>query len=64
MSSVCLCACVCAHTLPALSETSEAIPIKFDTVTVSVTRMHHMLITLTETFIQGQTDPNHENNTV
>ena len=37
--------------------------IKFDTVTASVMRMHHMLI-FTLTFIQGHTDPNHINKIV
>ena len=45
-----------------ISETSEAIAIKFDTVTASVTRMHHVLMILTLTFIQGHTDLNYENN--
>ena len=44
-----------------ISKTSEAIA-EFDTVTASVTRMHHMLIILTVTIIQGHTDLNHENN--
>ena len=47
---------------PAISKTSEVIAIKFDTVTASVTRMHHVLIILTLTFIQGHTDLLHENN--
>ena len=36
--------------------------IKLGTVTASDMRMHHMLIILTLTFIQGHTDLNHENN--
>ena len=57
---VCVCVSLCRQ--PYLSETSEAIAITFDTVTASVTRMHHMLFILTLTFIQGHTDFNHENN--
>ena len=53
-----MCVPVASH----ISETSEAIDITFDTVTASVTRMHHMLIILTLTLIQGRTDLNHENN--
>ena len=41
-----------------ISETSEAIVIRFDTVTASVTRIRHASIILT--FIQGHTDLNHE----
>ena len=53
-----LCVSVASH----ISETSEAIAIKVDTVTASVTRMHHVLIIiLSLTFIQGHTDLNHEN---
>ena len=69
---VCMCACmlVCIHVSVCppiashISETSasEAIAVKFDTMTASVTRMHHMLIILNFTFIQGHTDFNHENN--
>ena len=42
-SSLCVCLSVASH----ISETSETITIKFDTVTASVMRMHHMLIILT-----------------
>ena len=65
--SVCLsvCVCVCVRVSLSLgsdsSETVEAI-IKLGTVSPSDTRMHHMLIMLTLTFIQGHTDVNHENN--
>ena len=67
MTSVCACVCVylrsvCLSFASHISETSEAIAIKFYTVTVSVTRMHHMLIILTLTFIQGHMDLDHENN--
>ena len=65
---VCVCACVracmyvCLSIASHISETSEARAITFDTLTASVTRMHHVLIILTLTFIQGQPDLNHENN--
>ena len=42
-------------------ETVEAIIVKLGTVGVSDMIMHHMLIVLTLTFIQGHTDLNHEN---
>ena len=45
-----------------VSETGKAIAIKVDKVTVSVTGMHHVLIILTLTYIQGHADSNHENN--
>ena len=57
---VCVCVCVCPSVAHNISERSEAIAIKFDPVTASVTRTHHMLIILTLTFIQGHTDVNHE----
>ena len=46
-----------------ISEISEAIAIKLDTMTASVTEMHHMLIISTLTFTQGHADLilNHEN---
>ena len=40
-----------------ISETSELIAIKFDTVIASVMGMHHVLIVLTLSFIQGHTGP-------
>ena len=43
-------------------ETVEVIIIKVDMATASDMRMHHVLIILTLTFIQGYTDLNHENN--
>ena len=49
--------CVCASDS---SGTIEAIIIKLGKVTASDMRMHHMLIILTLTFIQGHTDLNHE----
>ena len=65
---VCVCVCVCARarshpSVPShTSETREAIAIKVNTVTTSVTGMHHVLTTLVLTFIQGDTDLNHKNN--
>ena len=57
--SVCL--SVCAS--PAIiSETSEAMAVKFDTVTASVTVMHQVVIILTLTYLQGHTYLNDENN--
>ena len=45
-----------------ISKTSEAIAIKFDTVTASITTMYHMQTTLTLTFVESHTDLTHENN--
>ena len=56
-----MCLSVTSH----ISETSEAIAIKFDTVTASVMRMHQVLIILTLTTTWHQSRPmerNHENN--
>ena len=50
---VCVRACACVRTI-------NVIVIKLGTVTASNTRMHHVLIRLTLTFIQGHTDLNHE----
>ena len=44
------------------SETIEVIIIKIGTITASYMLMHHVLIILTLTFIQGHTDLNHEHN--
>ena len=57
----CVYVCVC---VPLASESSETVKdiAKLGTVTASVTRMHHELIILTLTFIQGHTYQNHENN--
>ena len=52
---------VCLSVTAHISETSEAITIKFGTVTASVMIMHQVLIILTLTFIQGHTDLNHKN---
>ena len=43
-------------------ETVEVIIIKLGTVTALDMRMHHVLIILTLTFIEGHTDLTHENN--
>ena len=63
--SVCVCVCVCM-VLSIASDSLEiikAIIIKLGTETASdIMRMHHMLIILTLTSIQGHTDLNHENN--
>jgi hypothetical protein len=44
------------------SEIINVIIIKLGTVTASDVRMHHVLIILILTFIQGHSDFNHENN--
>ena len=56
-------ACVraCVSVASHISAASETIGIKFDTVTASVTRIHHMLIILT--LNECDADLNHENNT-
>ena len=59
--TVCVCVYVCRSTTSHISETYEAIAIKFDTVTASVTGMHHVFIIIL-TFIQGDNDLNHKNN--
>ena len=66
---VCVCVRLCVCPLQAIprklcdsSETIEVINIKLGMVTASVIVMHHVLIILTLTFIQGQTDLNHKNN--
>ena len=61
-ASVYACVCVCVSVASHISEVSEAITIKFDMVTASITRMHYMLIILTLTIIQGYRHLNHENN--
>ena len=43
------------------SETVEVIIVIYGTVTTSDMSMHHVLLILTLTFIQGHTDFNHEN---
>ena len=58
---VSVCLSVCLSVVSHISETRKAIAITFKTVTASVTRMHHVFMTLTLTFIQGHTDLNHDN---
>ena len=48
-----MCVCVCVTLASDSSETVEVVIVKLGTVTASVTRMHHVLIILTLTFIQG-----------
>ena len=54
--------CVCLSLASNSSETVKVIVIKLGTVTASDMRIHHMLIILTLTFIQGHIDLNGENN--
>ena len=58
---VCVCMCVCLSVASYISETRKAIAITFGTVTASGTRMHDVLIIMTLTFIEGNTDFNHGN---
>ena len=51
-----VCVCVCVPLATDSSETINVIVIKRGTVTATDMRMHHMLITLTLTFIQDNTD--------
>ena len=62
--SVYVCLCLCADLFLAsdFSEPVKVIFIKFGTVTASDRIMHHVLIILTLTVMQGHTDLNHENN--
>ena len=53
---------VCLSLASDSSETIEVIIIQLGTMTASDIRMHHLLIILALTFIQGHTDLNHENN--
>ena len=57
-----VCVCVCVSLASDSSETIEVMIIKLGTVTASDMLLHHVLIILTLTFIQGNTDVNHENN--
>ena len=63
---VCVCVCVCVFVCVSLasdsSETTKVIIIKLGMATASDMRMHHVLIILTLTSIQGHKDLNHENN--
>ena len=58
---MCLCLCACLSLASGSSDTVEVTIVRQGTVTASDTRMHHVFITLTLTFIQGHTDRNHEN---
>ena len=59
---LCVCLCLCVSLASDSSETIEVIITKLSMVTASDMVMHHVLIILTLTFIQGRTDLNHENN--
>ena len=59
---VCVCVSVCVCVASDSSETIKGINIKLGTVTASDMGMHHVVIMLTLTFIQGYTDLNHEIN--
>ena len=55
--------CVCVYPSQAIPwKLLKVIIVKLGTVTASDVIMHHMLIIITLTFIQGHTDLNHENN--
>ena len=59
----CVCVCVCVVSLASdFSEIIEVIIVKCGTVTASDMVMHHVLIILTSTFIQGHIDVTHDNN--
>ena len=53
---------MCVSLVTNALETIEVIIIKLGMVTAPDMRMHHVLMILTMTFIQGHTDLNHENN--
>ena len=55
---------VCVSFASDSSETVEGIIVELGSVTAADMRMHHVIIILTLTFIQGHTDLNHENNKV
>ena len=58
--SVCLSVCVWGSLASDSSETIEVIIIKLSMVAASDMKMHHILIILSLTFIQGHADLNHE----
>ena len=60
--SVSLSVCVCVSFASDSSETVESIIVTFGMLIASDVRMHHVLIILTLSFIQGHLDRNHENN--
>ena len=55
---MCMCHCVCVHACVLCM----CVCVCLGMVTASDMRMHHVLIILTMTVIQGHTDLNHENN--
>ena len=57
-----VCVCVCVSLASDSSETIKVTIIKLGTVTASDMGMHHVIIILTMTFVQGHTYLNHENN--
>ena len=59
--SACVCVCVCVPPSDS-SETVQTIIIKLGTETASDITMHHVLIIVNLTFVQGHSDLNHENN--
>ena len=59
---MCVGVCVCVPLASDSSETIEVIVVTLGTVTASNMRMHHVLIILTLTFIQGHTDRNYGDN--
>ena len=59
---LCVCVCVCVSVASDSWKTVKVIIVKLSTVTASDLRMHHVLIILTLTCIQGHTDRNHEHN--
>ena len=61
ISDECVCVCVCPSPSD-FSETVEVIIVKRSTMTTPDMGMHHVLIILTLTFIQGHTDLKHEDN--
>ena len=56
---MCVSVCVCVSFASDSSETIEVTIVKQDAVIASDMRMHNVLIVLTLTFIQGDTDLNH-----
>ena len=58
MRPVSVCVSVCVSLASDFSETVEVIVVKLGTLTASDMKMHHVLIILTLTFIQGHTDLN------
>ena len=59
---VCFCLCVCVCVCPSQAQASSKFKLSMVTASDMVNIMHHMLIILTLTFIQGHTDLNRENN--